>query len=168
LYFPVTNAAPTVSSIFATTPAGQAALTVLINGQGRVDATPRANAYTIGQPVTLTATPDNGQTFLGWSGDASGNQNPLSFTIDQTKVISANFSGLPILRTTQLGIEGLTSAGFRLTLVSQPQTVYQIQRSTDLSSWETIGVVTNTVGEVQFSDPGAMSNAFRFYRAVSQ
>src|SRR5207245_1135840 len=78
LYFFVTNANPTVSSIFGPTPSGQAALTVLITGQGVVNVNPRANIYSTTQTVTLMAVPDSGQSFLGWSGDAAGTANPLS------------------------------------------------------------------------------------------
>ena len=98
---PVENiAAPaqTVSSIFAATPAGQAALTTLINGRGRVNVSPRANLYAINQTVTLTPLPDAGETFLNWSGDASGTQNPLTVSMTQSKVITANFTSRPFLR----------------------------------------------------------------------
>ena len=41
--------------------------------------------------VTLTATASNGWSFLGWQGDASGTNNPLSLTVNQTNNIQAIF-----------------------------------------------------------------------------
>ncbi len=166
LYYTITSANPTVSSIFGATPSGQAALTVLINGQGQVSANPRANAYATNQSVTLTAVSDSGQSFLNWSGDASGTQNPLNISMTQSKVITANFTSEPLLRVDRAGLEGLTPAGFRLTVVSDPPSVHQILGSTNLSLWEFLGTVTNNFGEAQFTDGGATNRPFRFYKAA--
>ncbi len=166
LYYTITSATPTVSSIFGATPSGQAALTVLIDGQGQVNVNPRANAYATNQSVTLTAVPGSGQSFLNWSGDASGTQNPINVLMNQSKVITANFTSEPILRVDRTGLEGLTPAGFRLTVVSDPPSVHQILGSTNLSLWELLGTVTNNFGEAQFTDGGATNLPRRFYKAV--
>jgi uncharacterized repeat protein (TIGR02543 family) len=42
--------------------------------------------------VTLTATPAAGFTFMGWSGDASGTDNPLKVVMDGNKTITATFA----------------------------------------------------------------------------
>jgi hypothetical protein len=47
--------------------------------------------YTLGQTVQLTATPSNGYAFLGWSGNASGNANPLYVTMNGHSNITAIF-----------------------------------------------------------------------------
>jgi len=163
LYFTVTNANPTVSSIFAPLAANQVALTLTVTGRGQVGANPAGNAFTTGQQVTITATPDAGQSFLGWSGGATGTQNPLTVTLNQSTVINAAFSG----GTAQLTATkaGQTSGGFTLTLISDPGSVYQIQVSTNLSSWQSLGTVTNISGQVQFTDTGAVNSKARFYRA---
>jgi uncharacterized repeat protein (TIGR02543 family) len=41
--------------------------------------------------VILTATPDAGYEFAGWSGDTTGSDNPLTVTMDANKDITANF-----------------------------------------------------------------------------
>jgi hypothetical protein len=166
LYFTISGPNQTVSSIFAPLPADQAALTVLINGQGRVNANPRANAYSTNQSVTLTAVPDSGQSFLSWSGDASGTQNPLTVSMAQSRVITANFSSQPRLRVDRPGVEGLTPAGFRFTVVSDPQSAHEIRASTNLSAWVGLGRVTNDFGEVQFTDTNAAGSSRRFYQAA--
>ena len=47
--------------------------------------------YNTGTTATLTATPDAGYIFAGWTGDATGTTNPLSLTMDADKVVGANF-----------------------------------------------------------------------------
>ena len=39
----------------------------------------------------LTANPDQGYAFIGWSGDVSGRQNPVSIAMDKNKNVIANF-----------------------------------------------------------------------------
>ncbi|RYE12267.1 MAG: DUF3494 domain-containing protein [Sphingobacteriales bacterium] len=46
----------------------------------------------------MRAVPASGYTFTGWSGDASGTTNPLTFSINSHKNITANFaSGGPVI-----------------------------------------------------------------------
>lgn len=42
--------------------------------------------------VNLTAVPDPGFSFTGWTGDASGTTNPLAVLMDANKTIGANFA----------------------------------------------------------------------------
>ncbi len=166
LYFGISSPTQTVSAIFGVLPANQASLTVLINGAGRVNLNPQANAYPTNQSVALTAVPDSGQSFVNWSGDASATQNPLTISMNVSKVITANFSDRPFLRASRPGVEGLTAQGFRFTLVNDLQLVWQIFGTTNLATWDNLGKVTNSTGEVQFTDPGALSRPQRFYRAT--
>jgi uncharacterized repeat protein (TIGR02543 family) len=43
--------------------------------------------------VVLTATPDTGETFLGWGGDCSGTNPTCTLTMDNNKLVYATFSG---------------------------------------------------------------------------
>ncbi len=47
--------------------------------------------FATGSTVLLTATPDNGGIFIDWSGDVSGEENPLEVQMDGSKTIVANF-----------------------------------------------------------------------------
>jgi len=70
-------------------------LTVGTPGGGSVTANGRAIApatyYTADSQVTLAAAASNGWTFLGWTGDVQGTNNPLSVTISKTNNIQAVF-----------------------------------------------------------------------------
>ena len=166
LYFTVTNANQTITAVFAALSGSQAALTVMPDGFGRITVSPQTSSYTLGANVTLTATPDAGQTFLGWGGDATGTKNPLLVTMDQSKIIMADFTRLPTLRV-GTPLEGLVEDGFRLTLTGEFGGEYLILGSTNLLDRLPTGMVTNTYGTVQFTDPAATNLPARFYRALS-
>ena len=165
LYFTVTSTNATVSSLFAPLSGGQVALTAAPEGFGRVTTSPRANAYAFGIQVQLTATPDSGQTFLGWSGDASGTSNPLLITMDQSKVITGVFTRRPALTATTI-LDGPSADGFRFSLIGEFGAQYRIDGSANLMDWSPLVVLTNTSGRSQFTDPAGTSTPDRFYRAV--
>ncbi|MDO5576878.1 MAG: carbohydrate binding domain-containing protein [Fibrobacter sp.] len=66
-------------------------LTVNTNGLGDVVCDPKDNRFEKDTKVSVTAKAQDGWVFDGWSGDASGNQNPLQVTMDAAKEITANF-----------------------------------------------------------------------------
>lgn len=47
--------------------------------------------YFSDSPVTITAIPDEGQEFTGWSGDASGSDKTITITLNQALNITASF-----------------------------------------------------------------------------
>jgi uncharacterized repeat protein (TIGR02543 family) len=47
--------------------------------------------YEPGTSATITATPSPGYRFTGWTGDASGTENPLTITMDADKTVGATF-----------------------------------------------------------------------------
>jgi len=62
---------------------------------GSTDPSAGEHAYNTGTEVSITAVPDSGYEFSGWSGDVPPGQemdNPVSVIIDMDKSISANFS----------------------------------------------------------------------------
>jgi len=62
-------------------------------GQGTVSRTPDKPGYEEGTSVTLTATPEDGWQFAGWSGEGiSGNENPLTVKMTDDKTVTALFS----------------------------------------------------------------------------
>ncbi len=71
-----------------------ATLTTTIVGNGTVTKSPDQPAYGCGTTVTvtLTAVADLDWHFTGWSGDASGNTNPLTVIMTGNKSITATFA----------------------------------------------------------------------------
>ena len=66
-------------------------------GSGSVQADPEPNCptdpglYQEGTEVQLSANPNTGFSFGGWSGDLTGSTNPDVITIDGEKTVTANF-----------------------------------------------------------------------------
>ena len=92
-----------ISASFSEIPASQFGLTVNAGLGGSVD--PPGGVYDEGQVVDVTAIPDAGYQFDGWSGDATGTDNPLSVTMDANKNIGANFSVVPRGEAFYLGVD---------------------------------------------------------------
>jgi hypothetical protein len=156
----VRDANPAVFASFAALPAGRVALAVIPDGYGGVLVLPRDNTFTIGQTVTNKATPDDGQEFLGWGGDATGTNNPLVVTMNQSKVITASFTKRPRLDLQPLNMDGLL-----LSLTGEFSGSYRILSSTNLVNWGPYLTLTNAYGEAQIIEP-ASTNQSRFYQAV--
>ena len=63
---------------------------MVVGGNAEVDSW----EFGYGSESTLTATPDAGYVFAGWTGDASGTSNPLSVVMDGDKAIGASFAAI--------------------------------------------------------------------------
>ncbi len=67
------------------------ALTIEVQN-GSVAKSPDQETYAHGTTVTLTATPEVGYHFRGWSGSTTSTLNSLVVTMDSTKTLVANFA----------------------------------------------------------------------------
>ena len=74
----------------------QYTLTTNTVGNGSITSEPAGGTYCEGTVVTLTAVPDTGWQFDGWSGDLSGSTNPATITMNANKNVTATFSQLPV------------------------------------------------------------------------
>jgi len=72
----------------------QYTLTIAAGSGGTTDPSPGSYDYAPGTQVTVTAVPNNGYQFNGWNGDASGTTNPITVTMDDDKMIAANFTAI--------------------------------------------------------------------------
>jgi uncharacterized repeat protein (TIGR02543 family) len=83
----------TVTATFDLIPPPQYTLTVNTDGAGSGSVTldPPGGTYDEGTVVTLTASPDAGSTFEGWSGAATGTANPVTVTMDGDRTVTATF-----------------------------------------------------------------------------
>ncbi len=167
LYFAVTGANPVVASVFGALAANHYALNVIPDGFGKVTATPQGNFYVAGASVPLDAIPGPGQQFLGWSGDATGTQNPLPVAMNASKTITATFTRKPSLAIAA-PLNGLFADGFRATLSGEFGQAYRIDASTNLVDWPPLATITNIYGTTQFTDEVATNAPRRFYRALQE
>lgn len=67
-------------------------LTVTVVGGGSVTKNPSLASYAHGDSVQLTAVPDSGWAFTGWSGDTSGTGNPITLVMTADKAVTAAFA----------------------------------------------------------------------------
>jgi hypothetical protein len=125
--------------------------------------------------VTIIAMPDNGWTFLGWSGDTNGavllDATRIKLTMDTNKVVTAQFTSRPRLDVVRC-LGALNREGFELSVAGDLGARYSIQATTMLASppsaiqWTTLGTVTNRLGLVEFLDGTNTNFTQRFYRAI--
>ena len=70
-------------------------LSVSTPGGGSVSVSPApysgSNLYVSGTLVTLTATPSNGWSFVGWTGDSTATSNVTTIVMDQPRTVQAVF-----------------------------------------------------------------------------
>ena len=66
-------------------------LTLEQRSGGTIALTSGTLSGTCGRSVTVTATPDLGNTLAGWSDGAPGTSNPYTFVLDQDLTLSASF-----------------------------------------------------------------------------
>jgi hypothetical protein len=78
-------------------------VTVAPSPHGSVTLFPIGGVYPEGTEITITATPDSGETFIQWSRDISDSVgNPLTYIVGSSDVtVSAVFSGSIPLRNTK-------------------------------------------------------------------
>jgi subtilisin family serine protease len=67
-------------------------LSISVSGSGTVVKNPDGESYRNGTEVELTASDSSGWRFSGWSGDASGSENPINVTMNDDKDITVTFS----------------------------------------------------------------------------
>jgi len=74
-----------------------------IDGSGSVTWDPKDASYEDGTVLTVTAVPDEGGSFLGWSGDLGGTTNPETLIMDDFKEFTAHMTILPLLVDSSFG-----------------------------------------------------------------
>ena len=114
--------------------------TVTVKDSGGNDISSNTANFTIsvnsGWDVYLTATPDDGNDFAGWNGDASGTGSQVSIKMDNTKSVTATFqqraSQQPSQYTLTVNIGG---TGFGK-VTSSPGTINSTKNSSDSVSFD--------------------------------
>ena len=104
-----------------------------------------------------------------WSHVPAGSYNLIARAIDNlggttdSTTVSVLVGSRP-----QLSGGRVVGGRFQFSLSADAGSVFQIQQSTDLVNWSTLGSVTNVTGTVLFQDPGPANAPHRFYRALQQ
>jgi bacillolysin len=104
-----------------------------------------------------------------WSHVAAGNYNLLARAIDNLGATTdSNPVTIVVGGPAQLSGGQVVSGHFQFAIQSDAGSVFQVQRSTDLATWISLGPITNITGSVLFQDPGSPSSLQSFYRALRQ
>lgn len=103
------------------------ALSLQPSANGSVTVDPEAALYPYGMPVRITATPQDGSYFAGWSGSVAGDVNPLTVPVrDANATIAASFRPLPAGKVSLLVVSegnGKVSVNPRANLYSAGQSI---------------------------------------------
>jgi hypothetical protein len=101
------SAAATYTANFKT----QHLLTTSVSPSGAGVITPATDYFDQGATVQVTATANQGFTFVNFSGDLTGSTNPQSITMSAPRSVVANFTGTPTTLTALItGKSGPTAA----------------------------------------------------------
>ena len=88
-------------------------LTINTQGEGTVSeqliSSGKSSDYSSGSVVKLTANPSTGYYFSEWSGDVTGDTNPVEVNIDRPKTITAKFEKLSYALEVKIEGEGTVS-----------------------------------------------------------
>ena len=69
-------------------------LTATATAGGTVGKSPDQASYAPNTTVSVSASPNSGYIFVGWSGDASGTNNPIDLTLTTNKAVTAAFASI--------------------------------------------------------------------------
>ncbi|MBL8232546.1 MAG: hypothetical protein JNL98_28875, partial [Bryobacterales bacterium] len=157
-----TITAPASATTYTANYQTQHKLTTTITGNGSVTVTPGAadGFYNAGTGVQLSASPNQGSQFGGWSGSLTGTANPATLSMDAPKNVTATFgiSSTGITVTTspaglQMLVDGVTytspqnfnwTAGSSHTIgVSSPQGGSQTRYV--FANWSDGGAISHTI-----------------------
>ena len=129
LDFTVLTANTNIPAFFAALSGNNFTLTTLLNGYGTVTRNPAANFYISNTTVLLTAAPDTGYAFTGWSGDLSGTSTQINVTLNTNKTVTANFlpTAPPVItaQPQNLTVNRDSNATFTVTATGVPAPAYQ-------------------------------------------
>ncbi|MBX5327281.1 DUF2341 domain-containing protein, partial [Candidatus Bathyarchaeota archaeon A05DMB-4] len=129
-------------------------LTVVIAEHGSVTTDPDKTSYTYGEIVTLTATPDYGYQFQGWSGDFTGADNPAYITMTKNMIITAHFAVKQYTITASVsGIGGII----------EPSGVVVVSHGEDKTFTITADIGYHIVDVVVDGEPQGLITSYTFY-----
>ncbi|MBN1672820.1 MAG: lamin tail domain-containing protein [Kiritimatiellae bacterium] len=157
----------TSASLTATEADDDYTLTVTA-ANGTVTKSPNSTYYDNGSSVQLTATPNAGYTFTGWSGALSGTANPATLTMNADKSVTANFAGAIPAAPTGVTAAPVATDQIDVTWVdnSSDETRFKIRCGTDPANLATeIFVAANAT---RYSHTGLAPGTTWYYKIRSE
>jgi thermitase len=135
----------TISATFKLPGSYYTLITNAINGS--VSRSPAGTSYYHGTLVSLTANPNAGYNFTGWSGDLTGTTNPATISMNTHKTVTANFAVKTYTITASSGANGTVTPTGTTTVNHGGSQTYQI---TSNAGYEVNSVLVdgNSVGAV--------------------
>jgi hypothetical protein len=132
-------------------------LTMTVSGNGVVTPSAGAHTYLYGTEISLTAAPDDGWNFAGWSGDVTpGRINPMTITITSDRAITATFSAHPVAdASTSRAVRSKSSVtldGSNSTSTNLPIDYLWAQ-----TGGETVILNSTTISQPVFTAPGTVT-----------
>jgi uncharacterized protein (TIGR02145 family)/uncharacterized repeat protein (TIGR02543 family) len=123
----------TLTANFELTPPDSYPLEIVINpaGSGTVSRDPNEEIYQHGTEVTVTAAPNQGYVFTGWSGASISEEREITVTMNNPQTLTANFQLISV-------------AHYTLTVAGSPAAGGMVSRSPDLTSYAAGTEVTVT------------------------
>lgn len=150
-------------------------LTVLVEGEGVVSeevVQERTTEYEHGTVVRLTPDPADGWEFNEWLGDAEGNENPLTLTVDSETEVTALFTRIEHPVTINIEGEGSVLSegetlgstenfpeGSTITLTAQPEEEWIF------SSWS--GDIDSDENPIELEIDGPLEVTVTFFRTYN-
>jgi hypothetical protein len=113
---------------------------------GTVIATPEQNEYLHGTIVELTAVPDEGYRFAGWTYGLSGDENPVMLIMDANRIVRAAFEKI----TAVPGMQAFNS--FRV-YPNPAKTVVYIKTGTDKGLLELLNAAGQVLKKISIYKP---------------
>jgi len=138
--------------------------TLATNGGGGITQSPPGSPLASGTAVTLTAMASTNYFFSGWSGNATGTNNPLTFTLTNNMAITGNFTFVTN------GVAADIALAAQISWFAATGQHYQVQGTNVLASnvWFNLGtLVAGNNATNYYYDPFG-TNQTRFYRVMTR
>lgn len=157
LAFSIVTANPSVSALFSPLLTNEVTLIVRIEGLGDVT-TPAVNKYARGSVVSISATPQSGQSFLGWTGATNTLSPSMSLALETTSTVTAHFTD-----DARLLING-EAGHIELLISGKMGKRFELQSTTGFDVWTRLESFSSPLTTIAIPFPG--TDTAVFYRVM--
>jgi hypothetical protein len=166
----LTNTGPprtNITALFLPLPTNRFSFSVATEGVGYVTVNESGNSFAAKTSVSVTAIPGPNQQFIGWSGAATGSENPLTLSLISNVFLVARFStNLTISSVAVITPSTFPSLRILEFDVSGGLNGFRIEESENLSQWRSIYRMPAFPGQARISLPYRDEDRTKLFRAV--